>query len=213
MCQRASRPTRLLGRSRNAEPTGGVQAGGGGPTTRRRRTRRASAARRRGRLRGARAHASGNRLSNRLADHRDDRRSRGGCPRRLRQGIPGARPVPAGAALSAVAARDRRQRGTQPQTLGGPARRHSSCARRRRSARGTRPRPPRRLHSATSAAELLLSAVDGLPVEQRLVVGCRYFLDLSEAETATTLGIRAGTVKSRLARALERLREEVPADV
>jgi RNA polymerase sigma-70 factor, ECF subfamily len=61
--------------------------------------------------------------------------------------------------------------------------------------------------------ELLLRAVDGLPVEQRLVVGCRYFLDLSEAETATTLGIRAGTVKSRLARALERLREEVPADV
>jgi RNA polymerase sigma-70 factor (ECF subfamily) len=50
-------------------------------------------------------------------------------------------------------------------------------------------------------------------VEQRLVVGCRYFLDLSEAETATTLGIRAGTVKSRLARALERLREEMPADV
>ena len=61
--------------------------------------------------------------------------------------------------------------------------------------------------------QLLLRAVDGLPVEQRLVVGCRYFLDLSETETATTLGIRAGTVKSRLARALERLREEVPADV
>ena len=61
--------------------------------------------------------------------------------------------------------------------------------------------------------QLLLRAVDGLPVEQRLVVGCRYFLDLSEAETATTLGIRTGTVKSRLARALERLREEVPADV
>ena len=61
--------------------------------------------------------------------------------------------------------------------------------------------------------QLLLRAVDGLPLEQRLVVGCRYFLDLSEAETATTLGIRAGTVKSRLARALDRLREEVPADV
>jgi RNA polymerase sigma-70 factor, ECF subfamily len=60
---------------------------------------------------------------------------------------------------------------------------------------------------------LLLAGVDRLPAEQRLVVGCRYFLDLSEAETATTLGIRAGTVKSRLARALERLREEVPADV
>ena len=50
-----------------------------------------------------------------------------------------------------------------------------------------------------------------LSEEHRLVVACRYFLDLSEAETASVLGIRRGTVKSRLSRALERLREEVPA--
>jgi RNA polymerase sigma-70 factor (ECF subfamily) len=53
----------------------------------------------------------------------------------------------------------------------------------------------------------LLAAVDLLPDDQRDVITCRYFLELSEEETATALGIRRGTVKSRTARALERLRE------
>jgi RNA polymerase sigma factor (sigma-70 family) len=53
----------------------------------------------------------------------------------------------------------------------------------------------------------LLAALEALPEEQRLTVGCRYLLDLSEEETAAALGVRRGTVKSRLARALERLRE------
>ena len=55
----------------------------------------------------------------------------------------------------------------------------------------------------------LLGALNGLREEERLVIACRYFLDLSEAETAAALGIRPGTVKSRLSRALERLRREV----
>jgi RNA polymerase sigma factor (sigma-70 family) len=59
---------------------------------------------------------------------------------------------------------------------------------------------------------VLLEAVNRLPGEQRLAIGCRYFLGLSEAETASALGIRAGTVKSRTSRALERLREEFPDD-
>jgi RNA polymerase sigma-70 factor (ECF subfamily) len=54
--------------------------------------------------------------------------------------------------------------------------------------------------------ETLLAAVNGLRDEDREVIGARYFLDLSEAETAETLGIPRGTVKSRLSRALERLR-------
>jgi RNA polymerase sigma-70 factor (ECF subfamily) len=41
------------------------------------------------------------------------------------------------------------------------------------------------------------------------VIACRYFLDLSEEETAATLGWRRGTVKSRLSRALERLRARI----
>jgi RNA polymerase sigma-70 factor (ECF subfamily) len=57
--------------------------------------------------------------------------------------------------------------------------------------------------------QALLDAVEELREEERLVVSCRYFLELSEAETATTLGIPTGTVKSRLARALEHLRERM----
>jgi RNA polymerase sigma-70 factor (ECF subfamily) len=60
--------------------------------------------------------------------------------------------------------------------------------------------------------QTLLDAVAGLPEEQRLTVVCRYFLDLGEAETAGVLGVRRGTVKSRLSRGLARLREELADD-
>jgi RNA polymerase sigma-70 factor (ECF subfamily) len=55
----------------------------------------------------------------------------------------------------------------------------------------------------------LLAALERLRDDDRLVIACRYFLDLSEAETAAALGIKAGTVKSRLSRSLERLRAEL----
>jgi RNA polymerase sigma-70 factor (ECF subfamily) len=55
--------------------------------------------------------------------------------------------------------------------------------------------------------ERLLAAVNELPDDQREVISLRYFLELSEQEVAETLGIARGTVKSRTARALERLRE------
>ncbi|HSL34600.1 MAG TPA: sigma-70 family RNA polymerase sigma factor [Candidatus Limnocylindrales bacterium] len=58
----------------------------------------------------------------------------------------------------------------------------------------------------------LLGAVNRLRPEDREVIGARYFLDLSEAETAETLGIARGTVKSRLSRALGRLRTELARD-
>jgi RNA polymerase sigma-70 factor (ECF subfamily) len=45
--------------------------------------------------------------------------------------------------------------------------------------------------------------------DHRLVLTCRYLLELTEEETAATLGVRRGTVKSRLARALEKLRAEL----
>ena len=61
----------------------------------------------------------------------------------------------------------------------------------------------------------LLDQVRQLGSRDRDVLVCRYLLDLSEAETAVTLGLPKGTVKSRTARALARLRsrllaEEVP---
>jgi RNA polymerase sigma-70 factor (ECF subfamily) len=55
--------------------------------------------------------------------------------------------------------------------------------------------------------ERLLAAVNSLREEERLVIACRFFLELTEAETAAALDIRVGTVKSRTSRALEHLKE------
>jgi RNA polymerase sigma-70 factor (ECF subfamily) len=57
--------------------------------------------------------------------------------------------------------------------------------------------------------EQLLAALERLSDSDREAIACRYFLDLSEAETAAALGVRKGTVKSRLSRALDRLRAEL----
>ncbi len=62
---------------------------------------------------------------------------------------------------------------------------------------------------ARESQERLLAAVERLSDDHRDAVACRYFLQLSEEETAAALGVRRGTVKSRLARALGRLREEL----
>jgi RNA polymerase sigma factor (sigma-70 family) len=61
--------------------------------------------------------------------------------------------------------------------------------------------------------EALLAAVNGLGDADREIVATRYFLDLNEAETADVLGIPRGTVKSRLSRALARLRVQMLADI
>ena len=55
----------------------------------------------------------------------------------------------------------------------------------------------------------LLALVNSLPEDDRLVIVSRYLLELSGEETAATLGIPAGTVKSRLSRALARLRSRL----
>ena len=62
---------------------------------------------------------------------------------------------------------------------------------------------------AQERAQELLSALNRLRVEDRLVVAYRYWFDLSESEMAETLGVARGTVKSRLSRALGRLRTEL----
>jgi RNA polymerase sigma-70 factor (ECF subfamily) len=60
---------------------------------------------------------------------------------------------------------------------------------------------------AAERREELLSRLGELSEDDRLVISYHYFLGLSEEETATTLGCARGTVKSRLSRAIARLRK------
>lgn len=55
----------------------------------------------------------------------------------------------------------------------------------------------------------LTAAISRLSLDHRAVVVLRCLHDWSEADVAAALGIAPGTVKSRLSRALERLRQEV----
>ncbi len=57
----------------------------------------------------------------------------------------------------------------------------------------------------------LASAVAQLREDDQLVIAARYFLGLSEVEAAIALGLRRGTVKSRLSRALGRLQAQLEA--
>ncbi|MFI5281735.1 MAG: RNA polymerase sigma factor [Candidatus Dormibacterales bacterium] len=52
----------------------------------------------------------------------------------------------------------------------------------------------------------LLDQINALSPEDRLVIASRYLLELDVAETSAALGVPEGTVKSRLSRALTRLR-------
>jgi len=79
-------------------------------------------------------------------------------------------------------------------------------------ARNRRRSAGRRTGLALRAAERtdeLLEALGRLDERDREVLVHRFLLELGEEETATALGIRRGTVKSRTSRALERLRAMV----
>ena len=54
--------------------------------------------------------------------------------------------------------------------------------------------------------ESVRAALEALTARERAVVVLRYYLDLSEADTATTLGIAPGSVKRYAADALAKLR-------
>jgi RNA polymerase sigma factor (sigma-70 family) len=56
---------------------------------------------------------------------------------------------------------------------------------------------------------MVIAAVNRLRRDDRLVIALRHFEQLGEAEMADVLGCAAGTVKSRLSRAMTRLRDEL----
>jgi RNA polymerase sigma-70 factor (ECF subfamily) len=58
----------------------------------------------------------------------------------------------------------------------------------------------------TGEQRALWETIRRLSLEDQQVIYLRYFLELSEEETAEVLGVPGGTVKSRLHRALKRLR-------
>src|SRR2546428_11507967 len=68
---------------------------------------------------------------------------------------------------------------------------------------------PEAVAVAADERRRLLAMVNALSDEDRLVIASRYFLDLSGEENAAALGIPEGTVKSRLSRALARLKARV----
>lgn len=73
---------------------------------------------------------------------------------------------------------------------------------------GARPEPtaPEPTSDVGSPA---LEALRRLPAHQRRVIACRVLLDLDTSTTAQALGIAEGTVKSRLARGLAALRDDL----
>jgi RNA polymerase sigma factor (sigma-70 family) len=58
----------------------------------------------------------------------------------------------------------------------------------------------------------LLAALNRLREEDRLVISLRWFAEQGEVEMAAALGVPRGTVKSRLSRAMVRLREVMTTD-
>lgn len=77
-----------------------------------------------------------------------------------------------------------------------------------RSSGGAAPSPEDSVLDTEQKKELA-AALSVLKPEDRLVIGLRYFEQLTEKEMADALGCRQGTVKSRLSRAMGRLRAEL----
>jgi RNA polymerase sigma-70 factor (ECF subfamily) len=66
---------------------------------------------------------------------------------------------------------------------------------------------------AVADHDQLARALSRLPIDQRVVVVMRYYLELPQAEIADVLGIPVGTVKSRTNHAMVGLRAVLEADM
>ncbi len=73
---------------------------------------------------------------------------------------------------------------------------------------GTAPDPA----DHTADRDVVDRAMEGLDPEQRALVVLHYYLRLPVVETALTLGIPVGTVKSRLSRTTSRMRANLEAE-
>jgi RNA polymerase sigma factor (sigma-70 family) len=72
-----------------------------------------------------------------------------------------------------------------------------------------RPTPQERIILDEPAVDETWAAVCRLPFRLRAVLVLRFYQDLSESEISRVLGCKPGTVKSRLHRGLDKLREEL----
>jgi RNA polymerase sigma-70 factor (sigma-E family) len=86
----------------------------------------------------------------------------------------------------------------------GHQRRHEQASRRE-------PSPPGIDVTVAQREDLRLALLE-LPPRQRAAIVLRHLEDLSEAQTAALLGITTGTVKSSVARGLERLRQVLDSE-
>jgi len=68
---------------------------------------------------------------------------------------------------------------------------------------------PDRAYARKELAEKLWTALDQLPFDQRTVIVLREIDGLSYDEVAFSLGVAVGTVKSRLTRARQSLRQQL----
>ncbi|MDY7099608.1 MAG: sigma-70 family RNA polymerase sigma factor [Actinomycetota bacterium] len=89
--------------------------------------------------------------------------------------------------------------------------RRRALERREEERRRVDPRAHDRVDAQLGNRTVLWDALRHLSLDQRAVVVLRVVEDQSEAETAELLGIRPGTVKSRLSRALATLRDHLGA--
>lgn len=63
------------------------------------------------------------------------------------------------------------------------------------------------LEHGVAQSQWLWTALQQLPVRQRVCIVLRYYEDLTEAQTAETMGCALGTVKSQTSAAIAKLRE------
>ena len=132
----------------------------------------------------------------------------GGCRAgSVREGLLRVAPVPPGAPfrpwILRIVANEARNRARSSRRRDGLALRVAAAD------PGARPRPPRPLPSVEPTLRRSSPRWTGSRERDRLVVAYRYLFEMSEAETAEALDLRPGTVKSRLSRALVRLRTEL----